>query len=79
MAKSLLTTNSFIIFHPAYEGGDNCAFCGRGGRMRYGLQFDYDSSCILDWHEDRDFEDHGEVPVCATCGDKFDPNVLLDI
>lgn len=80
MATKLFTINSFITFHPNYEGGSNCSQCGSHKyRITHAFQFDYDSSRIIDWREDRDFEDHGEAVVCFYCVDKFDPDALLDV
>jgi hypothetical protein len=79
MATKLFTIHSFITFHPNYDGGDNCSQCGTRRGVKYAFQFDYETSCIIDWRLDREFEDHGEVPVCVGCADRFDFDALLEI
>ncbi len=79
MAKPKFTIGSFITFHPDYEGDDNCGFCGKGGKMKWSIPFDYESSRIIDWRDDEQSADCGEVPVCYNCYDDFDPLALIEI
>lgn len=79
MATKLFTNNSFITFHPSYEGGDNCSQCGSYKNIRHAFVFDYESSRLLDWKVDRDFEDHGEALLCFNCVDRFDPDIVFGV
>ena len=78
MATKLFTNNSFITFHPSYEGGDNCSQCGSSKNIKHAFHFDYDSSRVVDWKKAEDF-DSGEALLCFYCVDKFDPDILLEV
>ncbi len=79
MANTVYGVGSFMIFHQNYDGGSNCGMCARTSNIRFGVQYDYDSGKLLDWRDDRDVEDHLEVPVCDRCTYQFEDSVLLEL
>jgi hypothetical protein len=74
--KSLITIGSSLEF-VSVRGGDDCVLCASRAALKWSVQYDYATEKVIDWTEDRDFDDHGEVYVCAKCADKFDHDVLI--
>lgn len=76
---SSLTVGSTITIHNDADGVMTCTLCGRY-RNSFTRGFVYDvNSEVVDPNEDYDGDECQLAPVCSTCEDKFDWDVLQEL
>jgi hypothetical protein len=77
MAKKY-TLGTEVSLHDNAGAGDVCALCSKRLPSNFSsFQVEWSTMTVIDWTDDRDFNDHEEYELCEKCEDKFDDSLII--